>query len=141
MGGGERGGGAAARSRGGQESGGAAGPGPGRAVLFTFGRAAREPGPAVPLPGGGRWCGALRPGDPRCLLALGGRERCGWIMAGTSLLVWQEGQEARRGAPPPAHGRGGTGQAGLAAPSKGKERYRAGWWECSPSWATTMTLL
>lgn len=54
-------------------------------------------------------------------------------MAGTSLLVWQEGQEARRGAPPPPPpGSGGTRRAGLAAPSSGKGRYRAGWWECSP---------
>lgn len=53
--------GAAVQSRGGRDSGRAAGPGPGRAVLFTFRRAGREPGPAVPLPGAGGGAGRSTP--------------------------------------------------------------------------------
>lgn len=98
--------GAAVQSRGGRDSGRAAGPGPGGFVYVSAGGKGAGAGRA--LARGGRRCGALHPGDLPCLLGAGGRERCGWIMAGTSLLVWQEGQEARRGAPPPPPGSGGT---------------------------------
>lgn len=116
------------------------GPGPGGFVYVPTG--GKGPGLAVPLPGGGRRCGALRPEDLPCPLTAGGS---GEVRAdnGGDLFVGVAGGAggstgllllllSAAGAP---------GQAGLAAPSSGKERYRAGWWECSPPWATTMTLL
>lgn len=116
-----------------------------RPLCLRFGGAAGRGGAGggpCPCPEAGGGAGLSGPVTCRICSGLGDLEVSRWIMAGASLLVWQEGQEARRGAPPP--GSGGTRarrsrQPGCLFGLRGRKGLRSRRWECSPrrEWATS----